>query len=64
MSEFCNGYNFANLAEEKICYKITQNQICIDPLQISDGQSFPNPIRLTQFSQLLSFIITLFILGL
>ena len=39
MTEFRNDYKLPNLAdEEKTCYKISQNQICIDILKIIDGQ--------------------------
>ena len=39
MTEFRNDYKLPNLADEKkICYKISQNQICINILQIIDGQ--------------------------
>ena len=38
MTEFYNDYNLANLAENRTCYEIPQNQICIDHLQITDGQ--------------------------
>ena len=39
MTEFRNDYKLPNLTdEEKTCYKISQNQICIDILQIIDGQ--------------------------
>ena len=36
-NEFCNDYNLPNLAEQKTCYEISQNQICIDHLQITAG---------------------------
>ena len=39
MIEFRNDYKLPNLAdEEKTCHKISQNQICIDILQIIDSQ--------------------------
>ena len=31
----CNGDNLPNLAEEKACCKISQNQICVDLLQVT-----------------------------
>ena len=42
MIEFCKDSNFPTPTKEKTCYKIPQNQICIDLLYTIDDQNvFP-----------------------
>ena len=43
MIGFCNDFILTTLVKAKICYWITQNQIGIDFLQITDGQKVSKP---------------------